>query len=42
MKRWAKNAIKGDFNPPVAAIRRFCGLPMGLVTLPTVIENASE
>jgi len=40
-KRLFKKEKKGFLNPPFIAMRRFCGLPIGLKTLPIVIENAS-
>jgi len=39
--RYEKKGIKGSFMPPLTAIKRFCGFPMGLTTLPVVTANAS-
>gem|GEM_PF-5487400 len=36
-----KNATKGSAIPPFSAISRFCGFPIGDITLPVVTANAS-
>ena len=35
-KRWRRKVTKGLAMPPPMAIRRFWGLPIGLITLPVV------
>ncbi len=35
-----KKVTKGVLRFPSIAIRRFCGFPMGLITLPVVIQKA--
>ncbi len=37
-----RNVIKGEFRFPSTAMRRFCGFPIGLITLPVVTANARE
>ncbi len=39
--RYLMNVRKGLMIPPLKAISRFCGFPIGLNTLPVVIPKAS-
>ena len=38
--RYSKNRMKGLTTLPLMAIKRFCGFPIGLMTLPIVTEKA--